>query len=199
MTRATQHRVTRVLASIADGDPEAVEALLPLVYEHLHDLARRRMAAEPRGHTLQATALVHEAYLRLFDGGIAVMDWDCRGRFYAAAAEAMRRILVDHARRRGRAKRGGGRRRVPLGDGNLVLDEPNVDLLALDEALRALQTHDKDLYDIVMLRYFCGLAEEDVAQALGVSARTVRRHWRVARAWLRREMEGNPGGSADNG
>ncbi len=189
MSEAIDHRVTEVLASIRAGDKAAVQQLLPLVYDHLQALARQRMAAEKPGHTLQATALVHEAYLRLFGNGEPVMDWACGGQFYAAAAEAMRRILVDQARRRQTAKRGGDRRRVPLDEAEITIEEPALDLLALDKAMGVLKARDERLHDVVMLRYFGGLTEEQAAIALGVAARTIRRDWRVARLWLRREIE----------
>jgi RNA polymerase sigma factor (TIGR02999 family) len=185
--------VTQVLAAIRAGDRAAVRELLPLVYDHLRSLARQRMAAESPGHTLQATALVHEAYLRLFGDGQPGMDWDCRGQFYAAAAEAMRRILIDQARRRRARKRGGGRQRVPLDEAEIAIEEQSIDLLALDKALDLLKDRDEDLYQIVMLRFFGGLTEEQTAKALGVTDRTVRRHWAVARLWLRKEMEAAEG------
>ena len=157
------------------------------------------MAAEAPGHTLQATALVHEAYLRLLGEGQPAMDWECRGQFYAAAAEAMRRILIDQARRRGARKRGGGRQRVPLDGVDIAIEVPNIDLLALDKALGVLKSRDERLHEIVMLRYFGGLTEEQTARALGVTDRTVRRHWAVARLWLRKEMETAEGEASGDG
>jgi RNA polymerase sigma factor (TIGR02999 family) len=189
MPKPSDSRVTQALAAISAGDEGAVAELLPLVYDHLRSLARQRMAAEAPGHTLQATALVHEAYLRLLGEGQPAMDWECRGQFYAAAAEAMRRILVDEARRRHARKRGGGRQRVPLDGVEIAIEEPNIDLLALDKALDVLKSRDESLHEIVMLRYFGGLTEGQTARAIGVTDRTVRRHWAVARLWLRKEID----------
>jgi RNA polymerase sigma factor (TIGR02999 family) len=157
---------------------------MPLVYDHLRDLAAGRMAGERRGHTLQATALVHEAYLRLFPGGAPVLDWKSRGQFYGAAAEAMRRILVDRARERRAGKRGGGRKRVPLDQAEPGLEDESIDLLALDRALDELRQRDERTYDVAMLRHFCGLTTEHTARALGISPRTVRREWSVAQLVL---------------
>jgi RNA polymerase sigma factor (TIGR02999 family) len=176
------HRVTQLLAAIGKGNPTATDELLPLIYEELRSLAHRKMDAEPPGHTLQATALVHEAYLRLLGGGET--SWNSRGHFYAAAAEAMRRILVEWARKRGRIKHGGGRRRMPLAAAGLVVDEDSVDLLGLDKALEALKERDRRMYDVAMLRHFCGLTAEQTANALGLSARTVKREWSCAQTWL---------------
>ena len=176
--------VTRLLDAVEAGDPKAAAELLPLVYDELRKLAAARMAAEKPGQTLQATALVHEAYLRLVGAGPA-RDWDGRGHFFAAAAEAMRRILVEAARRKGRRKHGGGRaagrprrrRRPP---------SPADDLLALDEALDRLAADDPRPAELVKLRYFAGLTVAEAAAALGVSAATADRHWAYARAWLLR-------------
>ncbi|MHC4219399.1 MAG: ECF-type sigma factor [Planctomycetota bacterium] len=175
-------QITQLLAAIGSGDRAASDELLPLVYDQLRVLARRKMAGESPGHTLQPTALVHEAYLRLV-GDEA--DWDSRGHFYVAAAEAMRRILVERARRYDRRKHGGGRQRVPLAGADMAADDDDpIDVLALDAALRDLQSKDPRLYDVVMLRHFTGLSNEETALALGISERTVSREWSYARLWL---------------
>lgn len=183
--------VTRILASIERGDPHAAEQLLPLVYDELRKLAIARMAHEKPGQTLQATALVHEAYLRLTDNEQA-QHWDSRRHFFAAAAEAMRRILIESARRRGRIKRGGDIDRVPLDDVAIVCAVEQEDLLALDEALRKLGAEDSAAAELVRLRFFAGLNHEEAAAVLGVSPVTAKRTWRYARAWLHREMQGEP-------
>ncbi len=179
--------VTRILSQIEQGDPHAAEQLLPLVYEALRKLAAAKLADERPGQTLQATALVHEVYLRLVDVEHQ-QNWDSRGHFFAAAAEAMRRILVDNARRKGSQKRGGGLRRVEVEatTGGQNLD----DLLALDEALKKLAAKNARKAKLVELRYFSGLTNEQAAKALGVSVATAERDWAFARAWLRREMIG---------
>ncbi len=182
MSTKGDHRVTRLLTAIGAGDNGATDELFPLVYEDLRALARRRMRAEPPGHTLQATALVHEAYLRLVGDGET--NWNSRGHFYAAAAQAMRRILVERARRYQRQKHGGGRKRLPLDQIDVGHEDGTVDVLALNEALEELQRKDLRAYDVAMLRHFCGLTNEDTAQALGISPRTVRREWDYARVWL---------------
>lgn len=182
-------QVTVLLDAIERGDAQASQQLLPLVYEELHRLARQKMAHEAAEHTLQPTALVHEAYLRLVgDQGSA--KWDNRGHFYAAAAEAMRRILIEAARRKASLKRGGGRVQVEFLD-DVPQDEALSAelLLSLNEALQKLQTEDDDSYQLVMLRYFGGLTMEEVAAARGISERTAKRHWSFARAWLKREMD----------
>lgn len=182
--------VTRTLAEIAEGDPRASERLLPLVYDELRALAARRLAREGPGLTLQATALVHEAYLRLV-GTEGTGGWDGRGHFFAAAAVAMRRILVERARRRGRQVHGGGRRRVPL-EPDLIADrQPDEDLLELDAALDRLAARDPLKARLVELRYFAGLTADQAAGVLGISPSTADRHWAFARAWLRREVEGD--------
>jgi RNA polymerase sigma factor (TIGR02999 family) len=181
--------VTQILNAIEQGDPKAAaEQLLPLVYDELRKLAAARMAAEAPGHTLDATALVHEAYARLV-GGEQPQDWDGRGHFFAAAAEAMRRILVEAARRKGRARHGGGRRRVELTDIPAAI--PDEDLLALDEALTRLAARDPVRADLVKLRYFAGLTVPRAADALGISVATAERHWAFARAWLFAELNGS--------
>ncbi len=163
--------VTRILSAIEHGDPEAADRLLPLVYDELRKLAARRLAQEKPGQTLQATALVHDAYLRLV--GTQDPGWDGRGHFFAAAAEAMRRILVENARRKKAAKAGGGRGRVDLAEAaGLALAGPRLDLLALDEALAALEAKDKRKADLIKLRYFAGLSIEEAALALGISTST---------------------------
>lgn len=175
--------VTRLLAAAEAGDPNAAAALLPLVYDELRTLAAARMAEERAGHTLQPTALVHEAYLRLVGPG-AGRAWNGRGHFLATAAEAMRHILVDNARRKLRGKRGGGRPRVELDEAVPAPPEEAEQLLALDEALEKLAAEDPEAAALVKLRYFAGLSVEDAAGALGVSRAGAYRHWAFARAWL---------------
>jgi RNA polymerase sigma factor (TIGR02999 family) len=174
--------ISQVLNAIQGGDPHAAERLLPLVYDELRKLAARKLVHEKPGQSLQPTALVHEAYLRVV--GSAEPRWDGRGHFFAAAAEAMRRILVDHARRRAARKRGGGARRVEWDDGFAVADGPDENLLALDEALGELEQHDGQAARLVKLRYFSGLTHQQAAEALGLSRRAADRVWAVARAWL---------------
>ena len=184
------NEVTQVLSAIDSGDPQAAEQLLPLVYDELRKLAAQKLAHEKPGQTLQATALVHEAYLRLVGGHDP--GWDGRGHFFAAAAEAMRRILIDSARRKRRPKHGGDRHRVDLDDAGDAIAPPVADLLALDEALEKLATEDKDSADLVKLRYFAGLSLAEAAEALGLPDRTAGRRWAYARAWLSEEMLGGP-------
>ena len=186
--------VTRLLDAAATGDRQAATDLLPLVYEELRKLAAVRMAAESPDHTLQPTALVHEAYLRLI-GPAGDIRWDHRGHFFAAAAEAMRRILVDAARRKKREKHGGGRTRVELGAVPVAAPDPRHDLVALDDALTRLAADDPQAARLVELRHFAGLTVGDAAQVLGVSPRTADRLWAFARAWLHRELteaDGDP-------
>jgi RNA polymerase sigma factor (TIGR02999 family) len=166
------------------GDARAAGELLPLVYAELRRLAARELAGERPGQTLQPTALVHEAYLRLVGKGGAGPRWEGRGHFFAAAAEAMRRILVEAARRKGRLKRGGGRRRIDLRHVEAVAAGPSEDLLALDEALEQLAAEDAPKAELVKLRFFAGLSEAEAARCLGVSRATAARHWAYARAWL---------------
>jgi RNA polymerase sigma factor (TIGR02999 family) len=179
--------VTQILHDIEQGDPHAAAQLLPLVYEELRQLAAQKLAQEKPGQTLQATALVHEAYLRLVGAG-ADPHWDNRRHFFAAAAEAMRRILIDNARRKQSRKHGGDQRRQPVDADALAAPEPNVDLLALDAALDRLAEHDPLKAKLVELRYFAGLTGEQAAAVLGISASSADRHWVYTRAWLRREF-----------
>ena len=181
--------VTRILSAIEGGDPRAAAQLLPLVYDELRRLAAQRMSQEAPGQTLQPTALVHEAYLRLVDAD-ALKHWDGRGHFFAAAAEAMRRILVENARRKQTDKHGGGLTRQDVANVNLPGPEPPEDLLALDEALKKLAALDPQKAELVKLRYFAGLTAEQAADALGVSYTTANRLWAYARAWLHQEMTG---------
>ena len=179
------NQVTTILAAIRHGDEEAADALLPLVYDRLRRLAEQMMGQEQPGQTLQATALVHEAYLRLLGDGA---KWEDRRRFYAAAARAMRRILVERARRRGRIRHGGGRKRLPLSDADATVDPESVDLVAVDEALRRLEKEDPRVAEVVLFRFYAGLSVEDTAKALEISPRTVRRDWTYAKAWLLEAM-----------
>ena len=182
--------ITQILSAIEQGDRSASSDLLPLVYEELRRLASSRMKQERSGHTLQPTALVHEAFIRLV-GGENVQQWDGRGHFFAAAAEAMRRILIDNARRKGRIKNGGELNRRELNEDAAVVDPDNAEeLLCLDEALNKLAAEDPQLAKLVELRYFAGVTIEETAQILGVSPRTTKRNWTYARAWLQREMRG---------
>jgi len=201
--------VTRILSQIEQGDPRAAEQLLPLVYDELRKLAAVKLAHEKQGQTLQATALVHEGYLRLVGGQgarsqepgasvatsgdeklvpgprpLAPVSWNSRGHFFAAAAEAMRRILINRARDRGRLKRGGNQRPVNLDQIELALDTPDEDLLALDEALTRLAGEHPEKATLVKLRFFAGLTLAEAADLLGISTATADRHWRYARAWL---------------
>ena len=179
--------VTRILSAIEQGDASAAEQLLPLVYDELRKLAAQKMAQEKPGQTLQATALVHEAYMRLVDVEKA-QRWDSRRHFFSAAAEAMRRILVDNARRKDGPRRGGGRRRVSLEEEHLPDPARSSDLLDLDEALSRLEQHDAAAAELVKLRYFAGMTMPQAADALGMSLRTVERNWTYARTWLHRAL-----------
>jgi RNA polymerase sigma factor (TIGR02999 family) len=187
--------VTRILSAIEQGDPSAAEQLLPLVYDELRKLAAQRLACEKPGQTLEATALVHEAYLRLVMGGGEAppeeQRWKGRRHFFAAAAEAMRHILVDNARRKRRAKHGGGRRRVEFDDEMPAPPAAADDLLALDEALGKLAAEDPEAAAVVKLRYFAGLSVEEAAQTLGISRAGAYRHWTFARAWLLQQLCGD--------
>jgi RNA polymerase sigma factor (TIGR02999 family) len=181
--------LTHILSAIAQGDPHAAGQLLPLVYDELRKLAAAKLAHEKPGQTLQPTALVHEAYLRLVDAEPA-QEWSGRGHFFAAAAEAMRRILVENARRKGSRKHGGGLVRKDLDDVRPAAPEPSEELLALDEALDRLATKDPLKAELVKLRHFAGLTIEQAAQALGISPTTANRYWAYARAWLHQEITG---------
>ena len=183
--------VTRLLDAAAAGDPKAAADLLPLVYDELRKLATARMAPESADHTLQPTALVHEAYLRLVSND-AGQPWNGRGHFFAAAAVAMRRILVESARRKLAEKDGGGRRRVDLADIEPVAEGPNLDLIALDEALNRLALSDPRKAELVQLRYFAGLTIEQAARALGISTSTADNDWAYAKSWLRVALDGHP-------
>jgi RNA polymerase sigma factor (TIGR02999 family) len=181
------NEVTQLLEQWDRGDPLASERLLPIVYSELRKLAAAKLVQEKPGQTLQATALVHEAYVRLVDNAEAPR-WDNRRHFFAAAAEAMRRILVEGARRKDSQKRGGGLGRCDLDPDALVAPKRDVDLLALDEALERLAVHDPHKAKLVELRFFAGLSVDEAAEVLGVSPRTLHREWRFTRAWLRREL-----------
>jgi RNA polymerase sigma factor (TIGR02999 family) len=187
--------VTRILSAIEHGDPHAAEQLLPLVYEELRKLAAQKLAQERPGQTLQATALVHDAYLRLVEVN-EVQHWDSRGHFFAAAAEAMRRILIDNARRKRRPKHGGDRRRVDLDAAASVAEAPTDDLLALDEALTKLAAEEPIKAKLVKLRLFAGLSVPEAAQVLGLATRTAERYWTYARVWLYAELN-DPGPASD--
>lgn len=182
------HNITLLLKQWSAGDRKALDQLTPLVYEELRQQAARYLRRERPGHTLQTTALIHEAYLRLID--VKDVQWQGRTHFFAIAANLMRRILVDHARRRDAEKRVGPHFRLTLDEALLVAKETDVDLLAVDEALDRLAAIDPQQARVVELRFFSGLTVEETATALGISAKTVKRDWSVARAWLRREMDG---------
>jgi RNA polymerase sigma factor (TIGR02999 family) len=193
--------VTRILSAIGQGDPAAAEQLLPLVYDELRRLAAQKLAQEKPGQTLEATALVHEAYLRLVASGEAsaprAQHWNSRGHFFAAAAEAMRRILIDQARQKRSQRRGGGRQRQPLDSMEIAAPQPAVDVLALHEALERFEQVDPAKAALVKLRYFAGLSLPEAAQALGISHTTADRYWSYARAWLHAELkkgDSDPGG-----
>ena len=179
--------VTQILLRIEDGDPSAAEQLLPLVYQELRKLAASRLAQEKPGQTLQATALVHDAYIRLVDVEKA-QHWNSRGHFFAAAAEAMRRILVEKAKHKGREKRGGGRLRVELEDDHWIVTTTPDQILAVDETLSRLAQEDEVAADVVKLRYFAGMSVAEAADALGIHRTTAHRHWTYARAWVRAEI-----------
>ena len=175
--------VTQILSQIESGDPSASEQLLPLVYDELRKLAAVRLAQEKPGQTLQATALVHDAYLRLVNGEQA-QHWNSRGHFFAAAAEAMRRILVNRARDKNRRKRGGGLRKVDLDNVEIAFETPDEQLLAVDDALEQLRAENQACADLVKLRFFAGLSIQEAAAALNISKSTADRYWVYARAWL---------------
>ena len=197
--------VTQILQAIENGDVSSTDELFPLVYDELRRIAASKLSRESPGQTLQTTALVHEAYMRLIgsaqrsrdsageafddqEGTSEAVSWDSKGHFFAAAAESMRRILIDNARRKKQLKRGGDRQRIEFENVDVVNDESSVDLVALDEALRKLQAEDSVKAQVVKLRYFAGLTIEQCALALNISEPTVKRYWFYARAWLRREM-----------
>jgi len=178
--------VTRILSAIEQGDAKAADRLLPLVYEELRRLAARKMSQESQGQTLQATALVHEAYIRLV--GSEARSWRSRTHFYAAAADAMRHILTENARHKRRLKRGGDHKRVEFDEARLAIDERSEDILALDEALTKLAVKEPAVANLVKLRYFAGLTLEQAAKTLDVSCRTADRYWAFAQAWLYNEI-----------
>lgn len=177
--------VTKALLRLREGDSRAAEELLPQVYDQLRQLAQRYLAKERSGHTLQPTALVHEAYIRM----VGEADWQNRAHFFAVAARAMRRILVDHARMRAAARRGGPEKRLALDQVEDLADQPDEYVVAMDAALGRLAEFDSELAKLVELRFFAGMSIEEAAEALGVSARTAKRHWTVARGWLHRAIE----------
>jgi RNA polymerase sigma factor (TIGR02999 family) len=182
-----QTEITAVLERVSDGDPTAVDDLMPLVYDELRRLAESHLARERADHTLQATALVHEAYLKLVDQ--TRVQWRGRAHFFAVAAQAIRRILIDHARGRRRLKRGGGQARLSLDEALTIGHDAETDLIALDDALEQFAAEHPDKAKVVELRFFGGLSNDDAAMVLDVSSRTVERHWRFARAWLYRALD----------
>jgi len=184
--------VTLILSAAEQGDSNAAEKLLSLVYTELRQLAAQKLAQEKPGQTLQATALVHEVYLRLLGPEDSNQSWNSRGHFFGAAAEAMRRILVEKARHKGRLKHGGERQRVELDSAYAVLAPPSLDLLALDEALSKLAADEPAKAELVNLRFFAGLTMPEAAAALGISLATAERYWTFARSWLYAEMADNP-------
>ncbi|GAF77468.1 unnamed protein product [marine sediment metagenome] len=177
--------VTRILTAIEQGDPQAADELLPAVYQELRRLAAQKLSRESPGQTLQATALVHEAYIRLVGED---QNWKGRTHFFAAAAEAMRRILIENARRKQSLKRGGGFQRIDLDDAEIAVEDPSTSLIALDEALTKLAQKDSVVAQLVKLRYFAGLTLDQVAKIQGISRRSASSHWAYARAWLHREI-----------
>jgi len=183
---ASSHEVTQLLKAWSAGDQEALEKLTPLVYRHLHKIAKRHMAGERSGHTLQTTALVNEAYLRLVDCGR--VDWHDRVHFFAVSAQLMRRILIDFARSRGYLKRGAAAPHISLEEAPSLCSEPDINLVALDDALKALSVVDERKGKVVELKFFGGLTVEETAEALGVSVETVVRDWKLAKIWLLREL-----------
>jgi RNA polymerase sigma factor (TIGR02999 family) len=185
--RHSMNDVTQILSAIEQGDPHAAEQLLPLVYDELRKLAAHRLSQEKPGQTLQATALVHDAYVRLVDVK-KVQHWESRGHFFAAAAEAMRRILVEKARFKGTLKRGGRAERLDFDQLSLAVDDPSYELLALDEALGELERNDSQAAQLVKLRFFAGLTHQQAADALGITRRAADRQWTLARAWLYQRM-----------
>ena len=189
LTAKHQHQITQLLAEWSDGNQSALDELYPLVYEELHRLARRYMSRERRGHTLQTTALINEAYVRLVDQ--RNVHWANRSHFFAISAQIMRRILIDHARRHAYAKRGGGAQQVSLEEVAIVARDLGSDLVRLDEALKALAEMDPRRSQVVELRYFGGLNNEEIAGVLKISKNTVTRDWNMARAWLYQQLGGS--------
>jgi RNA polymerase sigma factor (TIGR02999 family) len=187
--RTPQHEITQLLAEWSDGNQSALDELYPLVYEELHKLARRYMSRERKGHTLQTTALINEAYVRLVDQ--RNVHWANRSHFFAISAQIMRRILIDHARRHAYAKRGGGAQQVSLEEVAVVAREQSSEILRLDEALKILAKMDPRRCHVVELRYFGGLSNEEIAGVLKVSENTVTRDWNLARAWLHQQLTGS--------
>ena len=187
MTQHSTGPVTRLLQAWSKGDDQALEQLMPLVYDELHDLAEAYLRREPEGHTLQTTALIHEAFIRLLEQ--QRLTWESRTHFFGIAARMMRRILVDHARRRRYRKRGGGARRLSLDEAPALAADQVPELVALDDALSSLEAIAPRQVRVVELRYFAGLTRAETAEVLGISVPTVARHWRVARAWLLRQLE----------
>ena len=187
--RTHQHQITQLLAEWSDGNQSALDKLYPLVYEELHRLARRYMSRERKGHTLQTTALINEAYVRLVDQ--RNVHWANRSHFFAISAQIMRRILIDHARRHAYAKRGGGAQQVSLEEVAVVAREQSSEILRLDEALKILAKMDPRRCHVVELRYFGGLSNEEIAGVLKVSENTVTRDWNLARAWLHQQLTGS--------
>lgn len=181
--------VSRILGEVRAGNLQASDELLPLVYAELRRLARSRMAREKHAHSVQPTSLVHQAYLRLL--GDEHPHWEGRGHFFAAAAEAMRRILIERARQRASLKRGGNLRRVEYDEEQAVFDAEGLDMLALDAALEQLEAQDAAMANVVKLRYFAGLTVPETAEVMGISPRSVNRLWTASRAWLHREMDGS--------
>ena len=190
LAREHQHQITQLLAEWSEGNQAALDELYPLVYEELHRLARRYMSRERKGHTLQTTALINEAYVRLVDQ--KNVHWANRSHFFAISAQIMRRILIDHARRHTYAKRGGGAQQVSLDEVAMVAREAGSDLIKLDEALKILAKMDPRRCHVVELRYFGGLNNEEIAGVLKVSENTVTRDWNLARAWLYQQLAGSP-------
>ena len=180
--------ITRILEAVEGGDASAAEALLPMAYEELRRIAAQKMASERAGHTVQATALVHEAYLRLVGPDGEAVGWNSRGHFFAAAAQAMRRILIESARRKLTTKRGEGAAHTAIDDKEIEFAVPSEEIVAVDEALKKLEEEDPHLAKIVMLRYFAGMTIPETASTLGVSTSTLDRHWQCAKAWLHREI-----------
>lgn len=185
-----EHEITQLLAKWSDGNQAALDELYPLVYEELHRLARRYMSRERKGHTLQTTALINEAYVRLVDQ--RNVQWANRSHFFAISAQIMRRILIDHARRHAYAKRGGGARQVSLDETAAIIQDNLSEFLRLDEALTSLAQLDPRRSQVVELRYFGGLNNEEIADVLKISENTVIRDWNMARAWLYRQLSGSP-------